>query len=436
MNYYAWIRDKAMNEKDLRKTLPISRKKLPGGLDVVVIEKHNAPVITLNIDYFVGSKNETPGKTGFAHLFEHLMFEGTKNTGKGDFDKICSLAGGTNNAYTTYDYTSYHMSLPAHQTELAMWLESDRMFNFELKPLPLENQKSVVAEEIRQTVNDQPYAKWREELARNAFDKRCPYSWEVHGRIEDVENASLEDAAHFFNKYYRPDNAVMAIAGDIDPGAAFDMAEQYFGHIRHYPQRPETPDCSDEYKNAGMKIETKDNVPLPAVFISFHCEGLRDDSIIAGDIISNILGAGRSSRLYDSLVYRDQIASHAGAFIDKREYCSLFTIYAVANKPFTSCDKLTEAISEELKKIIDWGINDTEMEKARNQLTTHMAYEIQYAAGLADIAAYQTLFWNDPTRIYTALDKYMKVSKKEAMDFAKDVFNIDNTIRIDVLPQE
>ncbi|MFP4528302.1 MAG: M16 family metallopeptidase [Candidatus Kapaibacterium sp.] len=409
---------------------------MKNGLDFVVIEKHTAPVITLNTAYRVGSKDEIPGMTGFAHLFEHLMFEGTKNIKKGDFDKICSLAGGSNNAYTTYDYTSYHISLPSHQLELAMWLESDRMFNFEVTPEALENQISVVTEEIRQTVNDQPYGKWREELASNAFDRRTGYSWEVHGRIEDVENVTVEKAQDFFDKYYRPDNAVMVLAGYVDPDYAFAMAEKYFETDREYPELPVRPEFSEDYKNAGMKIETRDNVPMPAVFLAFHADGMLDDSTIAGDILSNILAHGRSSRLYESLVYKSEIASHAGAFLDKREYCSLFTLYAVANQPYTTCDQLTEALVDEINLLKDKGINASELEKSGNQLTTRLAHEIQYSSGLADMASYQTMFWDDPLRLYSVLDKYLKINKKEVTELARDIFSVDNCVRIDVIPRD
>ena len=290
-----------MTIHDLKKTLPIFRKKLDNGLETVILPIRKVPVVTISVGYKAGSKNEVRGKTGLAHLFEHLMFEGTANVPKGGFDQYCSIAGGTNNAYTTYDLTSYIMALPSHQLELGLWLESDRMFNFEIGEKALENQKKVVVEEINQTVENQPYGRWRNFLAENAFAPESCYSWEVQGFADDVKSVGMKDINDFYEKFYQPENACLVIAGDIDPGSALPQIEKYFNQqvTRKEIYRPPN---GKEMLQSGNYAKFEDNVPFHALFLAFHCSGFKDEEILAGDVLAFILGSGKSSILYNSQV--------------------------------------------------------------------------------------------------------------------------------------
>lgn len=417
---------------DIRKAIPIYKKSFENGLDVYILPKHKAPLVTINLAYRVGSKDEDFELTGLAHLFEHMMFEGSKNIPKGDFDKLCSMAGGTNNAYTTFDMTCYYMTLPSNQLELGLWMESDRMANFFISAEALETQKNVVCEEISQTVEEQPYGKWRELLAEKAYSDKCSYSWEVHGKKEHVKSVNLDNVNSFYNKYYTPNNASLVICGDVEPDAAFILAKKYFGAI---PKKTENIERNKFKKsfllgNKAGKFDT--NVPLPSIFLAFHVPGFLDDKVYTAEVLSNIAGVGRSSRIYKKLVYEKQIASQAGAFIDRRENSSLLTFYVIANEK----DASTDLLYDELQLVLDDlknNISDKEIRKASAQLSTMVAYELQKTSGIADIAVNQLLFSNNLEKFYTIMDLYRKQTKTEAVEFARDFLNEDNQIRIDAV---
>ncbi len=420
---------------DLKKYIPIKRKKLANGLDVVFVEMHNSPIVSLNLSYKVGSKNETIGKTGFAHLFEHLMFEGSKNVPKGQFDKLCSTAGGTNNAYTTYDFTAYTMTLPVHQLELGLWLESDRMFFSDINQEALNNQQKVVIEEIKQTVENQPYGIWREKLAESAYSAECSYSWEVHGSKDDVANSTLSDVKEFFANFYRPDNACLVIAGNIEADKTLPLVEKYFNINENRLKKPDF-NFLESYKKGGIVTRFTDNVPLAASFVSFHTGGILDESSFAVEVLANVLGMGKSSLLYNSLVYDKQIASQIGAYTDKREHTSLLTIYALANSPDTTAEHLTAILNEEIMKIRKIGIDENHLIKSKNQIISNAANEILYSSGVADNVGNQTLFWDNPERYYSLLDNYNKVSQSDLIGVFDRFINFENSVTVEVLPAE
>jgi len=420
---------------ELNKYIKIFREKLNNGLDVIIIHNPKAPIVSMNLSYKVGSKDERPGIRGFAHLFEHLMFEGSKHVPKGEFDKICSSAGGTNNAYTTYDYTAYTMTLPAHQLELGLWLESDRMFFSEISQTALETQQKVVTEEILQTIENQPYGRWREYLASASYSPQCSYSWEVHGSKEDVANSNLDNVNEFFHTYYNPDNACLVLAGDCEPIKTMESVRKYF-EVPHQPTPIVRNTFNEEMKNFGSKVITYDSVPLPAVFISFHSSDFMSDELYTADVLSFMSGIGKSSELYKTMVIEQQIASQVGAFVDKREHCSLITFYAVANKPEITTDEMTNLIYDEIKKMRMGKFDKLLLEKCTNQLTAQMANEIQYSHGLADMVGNFTLFWDKPDLIFDVIDKYKNVDSQTVTDFANKYLIIENSIRIDVLPKE
>ena len=425
-----------MDYLNLKDELPIHRQKLDNGLDVVVVEKRKVPVVSINLAYKVGSKDEKQGKTGFAHLFEHLMFEGTPRVPKGQFDRLCSSAGGTNNAYTTYDWTAYIMSLPRHQIELGFWLEADRLINYKVNEDVLRTQQKVVSEEIRQTVENQPYARWREVLARNAFSSESSYSWEVHGSINDVVAATLDDATHFHNNFYKPNNATLVLCGDISPKEAFTLAEKYFGKAQKISDEFSRNNFKKEYLKSGTFESIPDNVPMAAVFLNYHCPGFLNDDIYTGEVLTNIASSGKSSRLYESLIYDKQIASSAGAYVDKREYSSIVTFYAIASEPTVPAEQLYEELKKEVELFAQKEVEKEELEKSGNLLTTSAAHELQYSSGVADNVANLALFYDNPEELYTLLDKYNQVNEKDIYRFAAEFFRDDNMVRVDVIPME
>lgn len=416
-----------------KESLKISQKKLGNGLTVVIAPNSKAPVVCITVSYKVGSKNETPDLKGFAHLFEHLMFEGSANIPKGAFDKYCTSAGGTNNAYTSYDQTTYYMVLPSHQLELGMWLESDRMLKFAVTPRALETQQKVVIEEISQTVENQPYGRWRVVQGETGYAAESSYSWEVYGSKERVAAATMQNVEKFYKQFYRPDNACLVITGDVEENYAFSLAEKYFGEITTSDMAKPEALFKNEWRKSGQGT-MPDAVPHNAVFLSFHIDGFLNDSIHTADVLATLLGEGRSARLYNALIYEQQIASSVGAFVDKREESSLFTVLAIAADENVSCETLFEGINSEFLKITNIEVSEEEIIKARNSLQTQLATELQTASGTADLLASQVLFWNDPERIHSIVKKYEKVLAEDVHAFAQMVFKNDNMVRTDVIP--
>lgn len=411
----------------------MKKTKLANGLKVVLVHK-NIPTVSIALSYRVGSKNEIIGQRGFAHLFEHMMFEGSKNIPHGKFDEYCSIAGGTNNAYTTYDWTSYTMTVPAHQIELALWMESDRMFNFEVSQEALETQKNVVTEEIRQVVENYPYGKWRELLAANAYSDDSGYSWEVHGTIEDVQAADLDKANNFHQSYYRPDNAVLVLVGDVND-KTLDLVRKYFdkdipaeyGKLQRHSGKHEI--------FGNKKADFKDNVPHAGIFLNYHLSGFESDDVLKADLLANILGNGKSSRLFEGLVYEDQIASSVGAYVDKREDSSLMTLYALGSDKNIQTDDMNSLIKDEIKHLLLNGIESEELQKAKNQIISSISYEIQYSYGIADVVATNSLFFEDDSKLLQILEKYSSFTDKELLEFGESLFDFENAVRIDALPK-
>jgi zinc protease len=422
-----------MQGLDLRNILKMEKVVLSNGLKLVLVKK-NIPTVSLALSYKVGSKNESHGTRGFAHLFEHMMFEGSKNVPHGKFDEYCSIAGGTNNAYTTYDWTSYTMTVPSHQLELALWLESDRLFNFEVSEDALETQKNVVTEEIRQVVENSPYGRWRELLSENAYPAESGYSWEVHGTIEDVQAADLQKANDFHSKYYRPDNAVLVLVGDVD-NTSIELVKKYFDK----PLPENLPNLDNTHSEKAIignkKAEYYDNVPHPAVFLNYHLDGFASDDVLKADLLANILGTGKSSRLFEGLVYEDQIASSVGAYVDKREISSLLTLYSIGSEKNIQADDLSSLMKDELKHLLLEGINEEELQKAKNQIISSIAYEIQYSYGIADVISSNVLFFEDDSKLLQILEKYNSINAKELIEFGEKLFDFENCVRIDVLPK-
>jgi predicted Zn-dependent peptidase len=406
---------------------------LPNGLRVIIIPNFKSPVINITVGYKVGSKDDSFAHKGFAHFFEHLMFDGSAHVGRGEFDLYCSRAGGQFNAYTAYDQTIYHETLPAHQAELALWLESDRMLQFGVQQIGLDTQKKVVLEEINQTVENQPYGRWRIEQAKGAYAPECSYSWEVLGEKEHIASADMEQVSAFFSMYYRPDNACLVLSGAIQADKGLELAEKYFGDIRRGEQPVKRHEFHPSMKRTGDFTMT-DAVPLPAVFVSFHYPGFIDDSSICAEFIASIMGEGRSSRLYTSLVRNKQIASSVFCFADAREHSSLLTFSATAADASISAGQLKDMLLQEILESINKAFTPLEMQKTMNVAATGIAQNLQTNAGIADLVAQQTLFWNDPGRVNILLDKVKQVKSADLQEFAAQYIRPENMVSVSVIP--
>lgn len=416
--------------------MEVFKRQFKSGLRTVIIPKTTTPIVTVNISYQVGSKDEKIGKTGLAHLFEHLMFEGTPNVPKGKFDQICSEAGGTNNAYTTYDWTTYYMTVPKTQLELALWLEADRLYNFELHQSVLDIQKDVVTEEIYQTVIDRPYGQWRDHLSTIAFRNDCSYSWEVQGLIDDVRSVTLEDANEFRNKYYKPKNAVLTICGDVEVEPTFNLIEKYFSEGNGTTDKIERNQFVPEMRLTGGVASYEDNVPHSAVFVSFHCAGFaegREDYV--AKVYTDIMARGRSSKLYNSLVYEKEIASHAGVFFDKRENSSLLTFFIIANENSTTCDELYEAMMNEIISAKKSSFFASDLERSKNYVKTTISGNFLKTGGIADLVSTKEMFENDPEAAFNLVEKYDAITMEDIEQFMENRILEDKVIRVDVVPK-
>lgn len=405
---------------------------LGNGLRVIVCPDHTAPVANVTVMYRVGSHDERRGKTGLAHLFEHLMFDNAAPGNDKQYDIYCTKSGGTNNAYTTFDYTTYHIDLPANNIEMGFWLESERMRSFRITQHALQTQRSVVVEEINQNVNNQPYGIWRRAMQEISFAPSSSYSWDVYGYETDVSGVTIDDARSFFESFYRPSNAVLCVAGDIAPERAVELAQRYFGDIENTsdPITRNTFEMMERSYGAHRIVE--DNVPMTALFLSAHVPGYVNSELLDVEIASSILGSGKSSLLYNELVSNRRIASAAGAFVDRRANSSLLTIYAYAADPTVSGDQLSDAVFETLR-----GAEETQkhLDAAVNKLRTSHAAEIMKANGVADSVAWTTLFWNDPQRMNTILDDYRTVTLDQVTAVRREISQADKLARLDIVPR-
>lgn len=414
-------------------TLDLSYRTLANGLRVVLHRDPHVPLLSTTIAYKVGSRDETPGRTGFAHLFEHLMFDGSEHVPRGAYDHLCEQAGGQNNAYTSEDNTCYYTVLPSHQRDLALWLESDRLAGLLLTPEGLETQRSVVLEEKRQRVDNQPYGSFDHRMVEMLFPGH-PYGHSVLGSTEDLTAATMDDVVDFHRTFYRPDNAVLVVAGDIDTDETFAAVEKYFGAIprggnSRVPQPAALPLPGER------RLVVPDAVPLPAVFFGFRTPPERDDRFIALDLLSDILGSGESSRLYQSLIYTQHCANQASAWVDGRDGEGMFVAYAMA-VPGTTAGELESALDAELCRIACDGVSAAEMEKTRNRAETAFYQSLQTISLRADRLSHYALFYDDPGLIHGILDRYRRCSADDIRSAAELYLARERRVVLHFIPQQ
>lgn len=412
-------------------TIETHKTTLSNGLRVVVCPDHGSPNVTVDVMYHVGSFDEQAHRTGLAHLFEHLMFDNTTTGMQKQYDTLCTKAGGSNNAYTTYDYTNYYINLPAHQAELGFWLEAERMKGFMITDHALETQRSVVIEEINQNVNNTPYGRWRFAQQAAAFDAQSSYSWEIYGSSEHVAAVSMDDARSFFDRYYRPSNAVLCVAGDISPDAALVYAERHFGGISG--GSPVIRNVFDpSWRRRGGHVTQHDSVAIPAVFISVHLPGDREAEPQTAEIAATLLGSGRTSALYRNLVVDQRVASSVGAYVDRRDHTTLLTLYAFATTPDVAPDVLASSM---LETALAYVPTDDDTSAAANKQATAVALELQRNSGVADAVAWHTIFKDDPTYVNTLVDRYRAVQTNDVDALLRTYVTHDNSVRVDVIPE-
>jgi predicted Zn-dependent peptidase len=395
---------------------------LQNGLRVLVHEDKSTPMAVVNVLYDVGARDEDPEKTGFAHLFEHLMFGGSKNIPV--YDEPLQLAGGENNAYTTNDLTNYYCQLPAENIETAFWLESDRMLSLAFSKKSLEVQRKVVCEEFKEHYINKPYGDVWHKMRTLAYTTH-PYRWMTIGAsLKHIEDATLENVKDFFFKHYTPSNAILVVAGNIDLQQVKTLAEKWFGPIpagtkynRNLPTEPP--------QTTARRAEVMANVPLDALYKCWHIYPRTDDRYYVADLISDILSGGGSSRLYQSLVKEKQLFSNIDCYHFGSTDAGLLTIEGKLVKGVNINDA-EAAVMEELDKIQKDGITEAELEKVKNKTESAMAFEDMTVMNRASsIAMYELL--GDANLINTELSKYHAVTTQQVLEQSRIIFNENNS---------
>lgn len=384
---------------------------LPNGLHVILAPEHSAPVVASYVLYHVGSKDERPDRTGFAHFFEHLMFEGSENIARGELDRYVNAAGGNLNASTSFDETNYHLNLPSNQLGLALWIESERMLHAKIDQAGVETQRQVVKEERRLRYDNQPYGGLFEEMAKLVF-AGTPYAWVPIGSVQYIDAATIEEFRDFYRTYYLPNNATLVLAGDLDEETTKKLVERYFGPIPRGPD-PKRPMVADPPQTEPRQVEVRrPNTPLPATLHAWRVPPETHPDAYAIDLLTNILAGGRSSRLYRRLVDREQAAAEAEAFPFLQEKLGVTGVFAVGN-PDVTLEKLDALIAEELTAVKRDGVSEAEFQKARNAKEAELAAGYGTMAARARALASFHVFYGDTDLVNTELANYLKVTRED-----------------------
>ena len=416
--------------------LPFTRHTLDNGLDVIVHEAHQLPIVAVNIWYHVGSKNERPGRTGFAHLFEHLMFEGSEHHPSGYFPPL-QQAGALLNGSTNTDRTNYWEVVPTSALELALWMESDRM-GYLLPAVTaerFETQRDVVLNERRQNYENRPYGMAMMAISAALFPPDHPYHWMTIGAVDDLKAMRLEDVQEFFRTYYHPANASLALAGAIETPRAIDLAEQYFGDLKPGP-KPQ-PVKSGATLVGERRLLLEDRVELPRVYVAWHSPAMFGEGDAEMDLLADLLAGGKTSRLYRTLVYERRIAVDVSAYQSSRELESFFLVAATA-APGQSLSDIAVAIDAELQLAIDKGPTTAEMERAAAQVEAHFLYRLQTVGGFGgksdQLNAYN-VFCGDPAYFTRDIARYRDATKESVQAAAARMLRFDARVVLSVVPQ-
>jgi zinc protease len=398
------------------------RFNLSNGLRVIVHRDTSTPMAVVNVMYDVGAKDEDPNRTGFAHLFEHLMFGGSINIPV--YDEPLQMAGGENNAYTTNDLTNYYIQLPAENLETAFWLESDRMLSLAFSDNSLEVQRKVVCEEFKEHYLNKPYGDVWLKLRDLAYEVH-PYRWMTIGKeLSHIENAQLQDVRNFFFKHYRPINAILVVAGNVTVEQVKALAEKWFGSIesgekynRHLPTEPK--------QTVAKKLEVHANVPLDALYKCWHMFPRMDHRYYVSDLITEILGGGGSSRLFQALVKEKKLFSNIECYHFGTIDAGLLTIEGKLVKG-VSMEAAEAAISEELEKLKNEKVTEAELQKVKNKTESMIAFEDMSLMNRANSLAFYELL-GDAALMNSELDRYNKVTVEDVQEVSKEIFREENS---------
>ncbi|HEX2465067.1 MAG TPA: pitrilysin family protein [Thermoanaerobaculia bacterium] len=413
--------------------LAIERHTLGNGLKVVLHRDPSIPLVAVNLWYHTGSKNERRGKTGFAHLFEHMLFQGSAHVAANEHFRLIQSVGGVANGSTWFDRTNYYETLPAASLELGLWLESDRM-GFLLPGMTsekLETQRQVVMNERRQRVDNQPYGRAGERVYELLFPADHPYSWPVIGTMEDIAAATLDDVREFFATWYVPDNAVLTLAGDFEAGAAMELVERYFAEIPRGRARPVPPDFASRAAGERFDVVT-DRVKLERLYLAYVIPPYGTREWYAADLLAQIFSGGKASRLYRDLVHERELAQSITCYALPTEAMGSFHVVATA-RPGTSLEQLGRAVDEHLAAAAATPAPAEEIERVKNRILTGYFSELQTLDRRADLLSQFTTYFDRPEDVAAEIATYQELDAAEIQALASRLGQ-DDRVRLWVEP--
>ncbi|CAN5770740.1 hypothetical protein BH23GEM6_BH23GEM6_06680 [soil metagenome] len=406
---------------------------LSNGLRVVVHEDRAAPVVAVHLMYHVGSRNEKPGRTGLAHLLEHLLFEGSQNCPKGEFDRVLEGVGGSNNGSTWLDRTNYYEVVPSHAVELALWLERERMAFFlpVLDEEMLELQRGVVINERRQAYENRPYGMADQRMHQLLFAADHPYSWPTIGYLPDLQQIELADAERFFSSYYTPRNAVLVLAGDISFDEGVRLAERFFGDIAPGPPLPHF--SPPEARPAAASEVMQDRVSFPRLFQTYVTPAYGSVDWVALDVLTYLLADGDSSRLQRNLIREQQLAQDVDTFLYPTELVGIWGIVATARSGI-SPEQLGVAVDEVLERVVNDGVNEDEVVGAMRRARRDHVGGISTMEDRADELAYATTVLGSPDKLERVIGMYAAVSAEDVRSAAQRFLGPEGRVRLTIVP--
>ncbi len=422
-----------MNTSD-QAELHLTDIRLDNGLRLIVHPDHSSPVVAVHVMYHVGSKNERPGMTGFAHLFEHLLFQGSEHVEGTSHMRFIQDAGGTMNGTTWFDRTNYYETLPNNRLDLALWLEADRMGFFlpAISQAKLDNQRDVVKNERRQSYENRPYGLAVETILREAFPEGHPYRHPTIGYMEDLDRASLDDVRAFFRAHYGPANATLVVAGDVEVDVAIDRVRNWFADIEG--ETPPPPPVIPVVSQCEARAVIQDDVSVPRVYLAFPAPSFTETGYEAADVLSSLLAEGRSSRLYRSLVVEQQVAADVTAYVWPTESVGILWVVATA-RPGVDADSLEGAIREVLADLLENGPTERELTGAKNRARRQLVQRLDSVGHRADLIAHAAVYRDDPGYVNTVFDAYAGMELADLAVAAEMVLAPDGGTTLHVVPE-
>jgi zinc protease len=420
-------------------SIPLDTFRLSNGLRVTVSEDHTAPIVAVNLWYHVGSANERAGRTGFAHLFEHMLFQGSAHVRANEHFELIQRAGGTLNGSTWLDRTNYYETVPSHQLPLALWLEADRMGALlpAMTQDKLDTQREVVKNERRWAIDNQPYGTAWEKLQELAFPPEHPFHHSLIGSMEDLSAAGLDDIVEFFATYYTPDNAVLSIAGDLDRAETQRLVELYFGPIPRGAERPPLPNMDVPPKfGVRRRAVAPDDVRLPRLYLAFRTPVFGSDGFYTASVCGAVLGLRRGSRLHRTLVRERQVAAEASAFTFDLAKGSDLLVADVTARPGVSAARLEEEVAREVDWMRQEGVTDAEVARATALIETSYTASLQEVAERADKLSQFATYFGDPGLINVQMERYRAVTAARVSAFAREWLGDDNRASLLYVPRD